>query len=576
MALGALATIALLGYDPVLQAMVTRSGGNEPIADTAMGSSRTSRLPIAEAAAFGTLYGGRRIFLTSANGSRGNDIKVNEYQIEVAEGWSLAVFEGFAHKYDGNQKIYAPTSFTCASANCTYEVFDSLAVCSECRDVSEHITSESYSDSNSGEQTMYVLGRQTQGELAVTLRNSKGKLVQGSYESLEDSFMHTGGKVIADRRETFHFRDAFTTFIVFQILKAPRNYTAQRSAWEDEPPEAWECGFSFCLNRYNSTVQDGILYETVLVSSKQTSPDSMRAYPHRHDGNMGNITNGTDQWNFWSYPSNYTLYSPLGAEIVNLSRFDTSKLWDFDRGPLELQIPIDWSNLTYADNSSHRTDSEYYRTFPINSQTVRSTIYWFLQQYHMNGDMTVRLSYRGVVLDNDVVAKSLANSTNVTETFENAAKRMTAFMRELPQSVDAEQRYVNGQAFIWVQHIRIRWPFITFPVAVAVAGALFVLLTTWETKRLGLRAWKEGSLPVLVHGLDQSTREKLRNADSAGVADKVSKQTVVALSRDSDESFELKESKESALTTGALLQSDASSGWSESLTSRNRHGRDGL
>ncbi|KAK3392659.1 hypothetical protein B0T20DRAFT_488495, partial [Sordaria brevicollis] len=400
---------------------------------------------------------------------------------------------------------------------------------------------EPYTDSASGEQLMYVLGRQTQGELALTIKNSKGKLVQGSHQSLEDSFVSISGKVIEDRRETFHFRDAFTTFIVFQILKAPRNYTAQHSAWEDEPPEAWECGFSFCLNRYNSTVQDGILYETVLSSSKQASPDSMRAYPDRHGYNVPNITKGTEQWNFWSYPSNYTLYSPLGAEISNLSKSDTSKLWDFDRSSLDLQVPDDWPTLTYADKSSHRVDSEYSGIFPITAQTVRSTIYWFLRLYRRSDEPSMRLTYNSVTPNNDVVAKSLANSSNVTETFENAAKRMTAFMRELPQTIDSEQVYVNGQAFVWVQHIRIRWPYITFPVTVAVAGALFVLLTT------------------------------------AGVGDKVSKQTAVTLSRDSDGSFELKESKESALTTGALLQSDASSGWSESLTlNRNGHGRDGL
>ncbi|KAJ4387035.1 hypothetical protein N0V85_007798 [Neurospora sp. IMI 360204] len=560
--------------------MVTRSGGNEPVTDTAMGLSRTSRLPIAESAAFGTLYKADSVFLTSANGSRGNDIWVYEYQIEVEEGWSLAVFEGFAHKYDGNQKIYAPTSFTCASANCTYEIFDSLAVCSECRDVSEYITSEPYSDSTSREQVIYVLGRQTQGDSAVTLRNSKGKLWEESRLSLEESFMHTGGKVIADRRETFHFRDAFTTFIVFQILKAPRNYTSHQMAWEDEQPEAWECGFSFCINRYNSTVQDGILYETVLSSTKQALSESMRAVPHRHGGNMGNITNGTEQWQFWSYPRNYTLYSPLGAEAVNLSTWDQSKLWDFDRSPLELQIPNDWSKLTYADNSSHLPQPEDSRSLGITAQAVHSTIYWFLQQYPMsrNTGMTPRLSWGGAIAtgDNDSVGRSIAKSTNVTETFENAAKRMTAFMRELPKTIDDEQDYVNGQAFVWVQHIRIRWPFITFPVAVAVAGLVFVLLTTWETKRLGLRAWKEGSLPVLIHGLDRSTRTKLRNADSAGVADKVSKQTVVNLSRDSsDGSFELKESKESASATGALLDSDTSS-WSESLTNRNRDGREGM
>ncbi|KAK3351895.1 hypothetical protein B0H65DRAFT_520714 [Neurospora tetraspora] len=402
---------------------------------------------------------------------------------------------------------------------------------------------EPYSDSTSGEQVEYALGRQTQGDSAVTLRNSKGKLVQGSLSSLEDSFMHTGGKVIADRRETFHFRDAFTTFIAFQILKAPRNYTLQVSAWEDEPPEAWECGFSFCLNRYNSTVQDGILYETILSSATQASPQSMRAYPHRHGSDMKNITNGTEQWHFWSYPSNYTLYSPLGAEVANLSKGDTSKLWDFDRNSLDLQIPDSWGKLTYAHNASHRSDSENLRTFPITAQTVRSTIYWFLQQYPMFNGMTPRLSYNGAIGtgDNDVVGKSIAKSANVTETFENAAKRMTAFMRELPQTVDFEQYYVNGQAFVWVQHIRIRWPFITFPVAVAVAGLVFVLLTT------------------------------------AGVADKVSKQTVVTLSRDSaDGSFELKESKESASSAGALLDSDVSSVWSASLTHINRDGREGI
>lgn len=571
--------------------MVTQSGGKEPVTDTAMGLSRTSRLPIAESTSIGDEYPGVAVFLTSSNGSRGNDIQITEWDMVVEEGWGLAVFEGFRHKYDGNQKVYAPTSFTCASANCTYEIFDSLAICNECHDVSEHITSEPFSD-HRGEQLVYVLGRQKLGESAVSLSSLKGKLSQGTATSLESAFMHTDGKVRADRRDTFHFRDDFTTFIVFQILKAPRNYASQQSTWEDEPPEAWECGFSFCINRCNSTVQDGILYETVLSSAKQASPGSLTALPRRHSGNMKNITNGTAQWDFWSYPQNYTLYGPLGSEAVNLSntegsKWDESKLWDFSRNHLELQIPDDWPNLTYADinySSSSFNSSGHHapnignmnvpRTLTITAQSVRSTIYWFLDQFTLFGGESRNLHYSGVVTDNNDVARSIARSDNVPETFENAAKRMTAFLREHPQA-GREQIYVNGQAFVWVQHIRIRWPFIAFPVAVAVAGLVFVLLTTWETKRLGLRAWKEGALPVLIHGLDPSTRTKLRNADSAGVAKKVSKQTVVSLSRDSaGGSFELKESKESALSTGALLDSYATS--SETLTNRTSDGRGGI
>ncbi|CCC10974.1 hypothetical protein SMACR_04203 [Sordaria macrospora] len=401
---------------------------------------------------------------------------------------------------------------------------------------------EPYSDVISAEQILYGLGRKTPGIEAIWLNNPKGKLVLERLSSLDSLFSLTAGKVIADRRETFYFRDAFTTFIVFQILKPPRNYTLQVSAWKDEPPEAWECGFSFCLNRYNSTVQDGILYETVLNSTKQTSPESMRAHPHINDNHMRNITNGTEQWYFWSYPSNYSLYSPLGDELsANLTLPNPSKLWDFARSSLDLQIPDSWETLSYAGNSSYypyRNDS---RTFSIGDSTVRSTIYWFLDKYRMFVGTAPCLAYNGLKSynDNDVMGKSIAQSTNITETFENTAKRMTAFMLEIPQTADNEQVYVNGQAFVWVEHIRIRWPFVTFPVAVAVAGLVFVLLTT------------------------------------EGVANKVSEQTVVTLSMDSaDGSFELKESKESASSTGALLERYASS--SETLTNRYRDEREGM
>lgn len=107
------------------------------------------------------------------------------------------------------------------------------------------------------------------------------------------------------------------------------------------------------------------------------------------------------------------------------------------------------------------------------------------------------------------VAVSLTNHSNLMETFDRVADSMTIWMRNLGYS----ERPVAGTTLLWVLHIRVRWPFMALPVATTLAGSLYCLVIMFETRRLGLKPWRDSCLATMTYGIGDGLREKLRSAD---------------------------------------------------------------
>jgi hypothetical protein len=107
------------------------------------------------------------------------------------------------------------------------------------------------------------------------------------------------------------------------------------------------------------------------------------------------------------------------------------------------------------------------------------------------------------------VVDALWNSTNLTATFENVVRSLTNQIRNA--SPDRHQ----GELQQWVMHVRVDWAYLTYPIAMLVAGIVYVVLTIIESTRLRMPVWKESALPTLLHGFDDESQRLLRKDGKA-------------------------------------------------------------
>lgn len=66
---------------------------------------------------------------------------------------------------------------------------------------------------------------------------------------------------------------------------------------------------------------------------------------------------------------------------------------------------------------------------------------------------------------------------------------------------------VSGQVGQTSVYVRVAWPWITLPAAVIALGAIFLVITILETKRLGARVWTTSKLAILFHPTPNINRE---------------------------------------------------------------------
>lgn len=125
----------MFGYDPFVQAIVDTSGDDFLLTGSSRAKIRASnRICVGEEQTTGT-----QITLTNKNGSMGpGTVVLQESALTADFGLTLAVYDGFVNKSSALTDPYQ-SSFSCETGNCTFQIFDSLAVCSRCVNVSDHI-----------------------------------------------------------------------------------------------------------------------------------------------------------------------------------------------------------------------------------------------------------------------------------------------------------------------------------------------------------------------------------------------------------------------------------------------------
>ena len=337
----------------------------------------------------------------------------------------------------------------CLSGNCDYDTFNTLAICSRCSDVTSELVSiptviEACGGDNddSGNCTNELIpGTILQYKDGVLQNPNKDAMIAlGSMSSLSAIWNISLGWAPGPRPGPLDI-----------IRFVSINVTDINSVldWPNSTVTAEECVLSFCIQRIQSAVRNGIP-----TNSVQTMPAT-----------ISTTTQPT------STPTGYTV----------------------GEGPL-CDSP---TTVLVESNSS-------LETYLIDSYS-QDLIWFFLQpltglvaSVHWNSSGHTATLVDDDIMTNDDASGWLHASTNLSQTFETIATAMTQTVRQ------NDGIKVAGRIIEQVTIVQVRWAWLVLPLLNIILGSMFLVLTIVVTNKAKLPLWKEGVLPVLMHGFEST------------------------------------------------------------------------
>lgn len=223
-------------------------------------------------------------------------IPVSDVQPDT--GLQTAIISGFATSEHMNTSTQL--AWTCPTGNCTWPIYASLAVCSQCYDVSHFLTSRSISNSTPLAQkdlpehvsvSFEHPRKVTQWTLPyanLTIDNWEGS--RNATELLGPTdYMVAKSEMYSNN--TASFKGYESLLISFSTIKADAGYMSNLTMWQNDRPSAMECGLFLCLQAYKTTDESGQFVETVVETTRRKSPQS---WQYSRDPIFANLDNLAD------------------------------------------------------------------------------------------------------------------------------------------------------------------------------------------------------------------------------------------------------------------------------------------
>ncbi|KAM0814578.1 hypothetical protein AB5N19_00368 [Seiridium cardinale] len=529
-ALGPCAILVFLAFDPLFQATISYYGKLSTI-NTGQESAIIGKV---ESLHLGNMVSQYSNFWWIVEDT---DMTIPTYWFSGQPDFGLAsaTYHGFGNFSTSGLQT---AKYTCASGNCTWPLYTSLAICSACNDISSNITRTTgvagltYDEASN----LTAWNEATQTGTDVPLDNWL-RILPHSYTSYEvpyshiktfDGFRRTGiGPMpnmevdlylddhrtlmtvysTANRSETITFQSSETLLVAYIIMKATDTYINNETVWENSTPTATECALSLCINAYRTSLYAGELNDHVVDSWTIVDSKSWLALSSGNgslDPASRHCPGGTD-----------------GHETCIGGNFISDNRDLYDGGPLRSDLIL----LAPANQSSGISSFR----FPITQVTLESTIQFLLSLTISSENLDNSLAvYPAGFWDRGTpkIIFSLINSTNLTSTFETVARSITDYIRD----VASVEHY--GTMERWVMYVRVDWGYMSLPAVSMLIGCLYVLFTIVNTARLRLPVWKESALKVLTYGLDSNIQESLRGGDAQGTFDDVARRTMISFEKD--------------------------------------------
>jgi len=380
-----------------------------------------------------------------------------------------------------------PLNVTCPSTNCTWPVFDTLAVCNECTDISNFLTRDCLTTPSDwapaekltiDEDGTAIPPNLTACGWYLNATSDRPVLMNG-YALKPNSMEQEAGLSMrilpisfdATTRESYyngsisysHIRNPVMDFI---IVSSPNGAP---DVYSNKTPVALECALSWCVNRINATSTLGIYREDVLESF-QTDPNL--PFP-------------------W-----------IINEEASTAHYD--------------------SDITITPEPSNNSTT----SFGMTSTTAFLVMFNFYQALFPSYITSLNTSspdqlraFNTAVPTAPEIRKLrhnpwLKSSASIKKHIDEIAKAMTHTIR----SADEGSERWRGSALQLESYIDPRWEWLSLPALLVFCGLIFLILTVLDTSRRSDRIgiWKTSALAVLLNGVRDNNTTRIGTPPQLG------------------------------------------------------------
>jgi len=388
----------------------------------------------------------------------------------------VAVINGMIHTL---QEVGNLTSFNCPTGNCTWEPFESLAVCSSCNSLENQLTR--YINLTQLINILDIYETFAIWTYGTTLRTNNDLIINNAdnltYVPLTGKVPESGivymtayGTGNPSATASFQDNDLLiwpTTIFRLQAKAGPEN------RWPDLPTEAIECALYYCVKRYKSTVYNGVLSEDEsIVDNVRRSPGSWQIQPNRYSGAPGHT------------------HFENSSEVSSLeySNQTAGFYWT------DLVLETDSVASYNVSQQGVRGISAYFQT------TLREEVDLGQDATPISGVLNGwALYFGGSAQYSPTIMQTLWESANISATFDALGRSMSNAIRAAEYSADGANSSTAqvGTAQVTVVWYSIKWGWIVLHAVLVLVGLVFLAITIRETASMRVPAWKSHSLPAL-------------------------------------------------------------------------------
>lgn len=407
----------------------------------------------------------------------------------------------------------AEVPLTCPTGDCSWQQYETLAVCSKCTEVPNIIdwaclfTRVDWSADQTGELSEAGYSNATVCGYFLNATSSEPVLMSG-YVADDNTTEVTVGEALLVRTlpltemitkrpiygGSIRFRDIVNPIFDSLIVSASDGVESIR---RKDKPSAYECVLAWCVQTLRSSYNSGIYSEEVISTfvntSTETLPSPWESFPVEDNGEViGTVVlytqdihlRPTSQVNDNNNSSNNSTPSNgfFGTDNTTASNI--------------LQAFDDYFPSYYTARPPHEKPMLRYKNY-------------------LGGPSLRKLAFNPLLAPN-----------NISHHMERLATALTNTIRSDTRSYDSLQ----GPAYVRLQFVSVCWAWLIFPFALLLLSLIFLVSTILKTSEDGAtEVWKTSAMPALIYSLPEEARMKFTGSAAQGSPYKEAKKVRVRL-----------------------------------------------
>ncbi|KAF2489927.1 hypothetical protein BU16DRAFT_567020 [Lophium mytilinum] len=398
----------------------------------------------------------------------GEDRDLMVQQLEPS--MSSAITSGLLTPIGFNQSQTLP--FTCSTGNCTWPDFATLAVCSECVNVTSQLNSTP--STTSGGLTIinpYQPYALPNGNSITTIQNLL-KIIPAMKTNDEGMLLPN----------TVAFQSRPYLITAFDVLNG------------EFTPSASECALWFCVKGLRVRITAGVLYEDVIgtwdVYGNHTYDFPLSYYSHDYYGPTGA--------DLCFAPAPLAFNASKSFFSVSVQAFLT----------LRNRFPLDEGNITAGEHGAASGVAGFSSNTALNFWGRRDNISALAEAVAYSMSSVVRQSGNttgaAVVVDGSLAIRNYTSPS------------------------------YDGVAWREGQFIHVAWGWLSLSAGLVLFTDVFLGYEIWKSSGARARVWKSDQLALLFHGLDTEAKEAVGEEIEVSGMGKVAETVHVRLARGSE------------------------------------------